>query len=267
MALTNCGKGCRFNAVIVTFTSLLISAFGHNFQSQEIANTVILISGGRLSHFLTILYLAAFITCLIPIRQATKVNCVIMTVYSIMLLICQTPLLSIAFSKVICCLTLVVILVNVVVCWLSTYGMFKNSAPIIISTSCYIAIVCLKILFATIYGENFLKAFFWAMIPTILYYVGNVCYLAPDIGHAYVLRQERINSIKSEHSTEVYGVQDASSVGFAILGFCFPIVGLILYCVWRELLPKRARSAGMGGLIGFVFSIILSVAAYGITLQ
>ena len=61
-------------------------------------------------------------------------------------------------------------------------------------------------------------------------------------------------------------VQDAPSTGFAVLSFFFPIVGLILYCVWRDTLPQRARSAGIGGLAGFVIGAILTVIIYGIVL-
>lgn len=46
--------------------------------------------------------------------------------------------------------------------------------------------------------------------------------------------------------------EDASSVGYAILGFFFPIVGLILYLVWKDSFPLRAKSAGKGALISVI---------------
>lgn len=52
---------------------------------------------------------------------------------------------------------------------------------------------------------------------------------------------------------------DSSSVGFALLGFFIPIVGLILYFVWKESQPLKAKSAGKGALIGFCVSIISSI--------
>ncbi len=52
---------------------------------------------------------------------------------------------------------------------------------------------------------------------------------------------------------------DASSVGFAILGFFFPLIGLILYLVWKGNKPKRAKSCGKGALIGFIVGIVLSI--------
>ena len=51
---------------------------------------------------------------------------------------------------------------------------------------------------------------------------------------------------------------DSSSFGWACLGFCIPIVGLILYLVWKENTPLKAKSAGKGALIG----VILSVGIY-----
>lgn len=50
---------------------------------------------------------------------------------------------------------------------------------------------------------------------------------------------------------------DASSKGFAILGFFIPIIGLILYLVYERKQPKRAKSAGKGALIGFITKIVV----------
>ena len=50
---------------------------------------------------------------------------------------------------------------------------------------------------------------------------------------------------------------DAPSAGFAVLGFFFPLVGLILYLVQRETHPQQAKSAGKGALIGFIVSFVL----------
>lgn len=52
---------------------------------------------------------------------------------------------------------------------------------------------------------------------------------------------------------------DNSSIGFAILGFFIPIVGLILFLVYEDTKPKRAKSAGKGALIGFITGVVLSV--------
>ncbi len=52
---------------------------------------------------------------------------------------------------------------------------------------------------------------------------------------------------------------DAPSGGFAALGFFFPVIGFILYLVWKDNYPLRARSTGKGALIGFITSVALSI--------
>ncbi len=66
---------------------------------------------------------------------------------------------------------------------------------------------------------------------------------------------------------------DAPSGGFAVLCFFFPIVGLILYLVWHENRPLKARSCGKGAIIGVcvnvllvILSVVLSVVFYGCVL-
>lgn len=53
--------------------------------------------------------------------------------------------------------------------------------------------------------------------------------------------------------------EDSSSIGFAILGFFIPLVGLILFLIYEGKKPKRAKSAGKGALIGFITNIVLSI--------
>ena len=47
-------------------------------------------------------------------------------------------------------------------------------------------------------------------------------------------------------------VQETSSVGCAVAGFLFPIVGLILWLVYQDTKPLKAKSAAKGVLISFV---------------
>jgi len=54
-------------------------------------------------------------------------------------------------------------------------------------------------------------------------------------------------------------IVDAPNTGYAVLGFLFPIVGLILYLVWKDQTPIRAKSAGTGALIGVIAYIALSI--------
>lgn len=47
-----------------------------------------------------------------------------------------------------------------------------------------------------------------------------------------------------------------SVVGWRILGFCIPLIGLIVYCTEKDKHPERAKAAGKGALTGFVTGII-----------
>ena len=55
---------------------------------------------------------------------------------------------------------------------------------------------------------------------------------------------------------------DASSFGFAVLGFFFPLVGLILFLVWKDQYPLRSKSAGKGALIGVISEVALSIIVF-----
>lgn len=52
---------------------------------------------------------------------------------------------------------------------------------------------------------------------------------------------------------------DAPSTGFMVLGFFIPIVGLILYLIYHDNRPLRAKSVGKGALIGFIVQVAISI--------
>lgn len=52
---------------------------------------------------------------------------------------------------------------------------------------------------------------------------------------------------------------DAPSAGFGVLGFFFPLIGLILYLIWKDQYPLRAKSVGKGALISVIVSVAVSV--------
>ncbi len=55
------------------------------------------------------------------------------------------------------------------------------------------------------------------------------------------------------------GADDTGGFGWGLLGFCIPIVGLILYLVWMNSKPLNAKAAGTGALIGFVLGVISGI--------
>jgi hypothetical protein len=65
-----------------------------------------------------------------------------------------------------------------------------------------------------------------------------------------------------QYSGQAVANGDASSFGFAVLGFFFPLVGLILFLVWKDQYPLRSKSAGKGALIGVISEVVLSIIAF-----
>ncbi len=52
---------------------------------------------------------------------------------------------------------------------------------------------------------------------------------------------------------------DTGSTGWAVLGFFVPLIGLILYLIWKDTKPNDAAKAGKGALIGFIVSMVFSI--------
>lgn len=54
-------------------------------------------------------------------------------------------------------------------------------------------------------------------------------------------------------------VVDNGGFGWGLLGFCVPIVGLILFLVWNTERPRTAKAAGMGALISVIAWVLFYV--------
>ena len=52
---------------------------------------------------------------------------------------------------------------------------------------------------------------------------------------------------------------DTGSIGWGLLGFFIPIVGIILYCVWRNEKPLNAKISLKGAIISFILEAVLVV--------
>ena len=55
---------------------------------------------------------------------------------------------------------------------------------------------------------------------------------------------------------------DSGSIGYAILGFFIPLVGLILFLVWKDNQPRNAKSAGKGALFGVLAYVLIYVLIF-----
>lgn len=46
---------------------------------------------------------------------------------------------------------------------------------------------------------------------------------------------------------------------WGLLGCCIPLVGLILFLVWKDTKPKTAKAAGIGALISVILIVVFYV--------
>lgn len=67
------------------------------------------------------------------------------------------------------------------------------------------------------------------------------------------------NENKNSASVAAVSGEDKPSTGFAVLGFFIPIVGLILWLIWKDTTPLKAKSCGKGALISIIVSVVFSV--------
>ena len=60
---------------------------------------------------------------------------------------------------------------------------------------------------------------------------------------------------------------DTGSAAWGFFGFCFPIVGIILYFIWQRDFPKKGKSALDGALIAialyFIAGVFNACSTYG----
>lgn len=63
--------------------------------------------------------------------------------------------------------------------------------------------------------------------------------------------------VQQEKSQEM---TDSGSIGWGVLGCCIPLVGLILFLVWKDQKPRSAKMAGMGALIAVIGTVLFYVA-------
>lgn len=54
-------------------------------------------------------------------------------------------------------------------------------------------------------------------------------------------------------------VVDKGGFLWGLLGCCVPVVGLILFLVWKDTKPKTSKSAGIGALVGVISVVLIYV--------
>ena len=59
-------------------------------------------------------------------------------------------------------------------------------------------------------------------------------------------------------------VVDNGGFGWGLLGCCIPIVGLVLFLVWKDTKPKTAKAAGIGALVCVILAVIYYVLIFAL---
>ena len=59
-------------------------------------------------------------------------------------------------------------------------------------------------------------------------------------------------------------VVDNGGFGWGVLGCCIPIVGLVLFLVWKDTKPKTAKAAGIGALVSVGIGILSYILMFAV---
>ena len=57
-------------------------------------------------------------------------------------------------------------------------------------------------------------------------------------------------------------VVDNGGFGWGLLGCCIPIVGLILFLVWKDTKPKSSKAAGIGALVSVIATVVFYIVYF-----
>ena len=73
------------------------------------------------------------------------------------------------------------------------------------------------------------------------------------------------NNPSVQQPVYVFKEQDSKSAGYSILSFFIPLIGLILYCVWKDQFPIRAKECGKWALINVGISLFSFITIFFIS--
>lgn len=67
---------------------------------------------------------------------------------------------------------------------------------------------------------------------------------------------------KNYMSNNTAPVNDNGGFLWGLLGCCIPIVGLVLFLVWKDQKPRTAKAAGIGALVSVIIGILWYVVMF-----
>lgn len=91
----------------------------------------------------------------------------------------------------------------------------------------------------------------------------------PECGHmmdpvagGYPQQAQPQQPQQTVYSPQVNMPNDSGSFGWAALGFFIPIVGLVLFLVWKDEKPKSAKQAGIGALVSAIVAVVIYLLCF-----
>lgn len=77
--------------------------------------------------------------------------------------------------------------------------------------------------------------------------------------NAYICTKCGVVVGENKSEKKVSTSNDNAGFGYGVLGFFFPLVGLILYLCWKNEKPNTAKSVGKGALINVIVGAVLYI--------
>ena len=82
--------------------------------------------------------------------------------------------------------------------------------------------------------------------------IDNNAYVCPHCG-------VKVVDDEAQRRDENADADNGSKVGWGILSFLIPLVGLILFIMWRSERPKTAKICGICALVSFALGVFFSM--------
>ena len=70
-----------------------------------------------------------------------------------------------------------------------------------------------------------------------------------------------VNYAQNEQQS-AQSVVDNGGFLWGLLGCCIPIVGLVLFLVWKDTKPRTAKAAGIGALVSVIIGVLWYVTMF-----
>ena len=75
-------------------------------------------------------------------------------------------------------------------------------------------------------------------------------------------KQDAIYTKNTQQQFQSRQVNDTGSVGYWLIGFFVPIIGIILYFVWRYEQPNNAKRCLWGAVVSIIVSFVLTILTF-----